>query len=432
MTTFEKSRAKVEEGAKWLARGVGSDFRLGMSPHPLVFERGEGPYLYDIDGNRLIDYYLGMGPMILGHRPAEVVEAVTKALGKGILFAGQSELEYEAGRLVCEMVPCAERVRFASSGSEAVQAAIRLARAANGRLRVIKFEGHYHGWFDNVLWSTSPPADRLGDRKTPTRVSGTGGQDPTAGDRVDVLPWNDLALVAESVDRGDVAAVIMEPAMCNTSAVPPDSGFLEGVRDICARRGTLLVFDEVITGFRLSRGGAQELLGVTPDLAIFGKALANGFPVAALAGRAEIMEMLGIPAGGSVMHAGTYNGGVPAMAATVATLRVLQRPDTWHRLETGGSKLRDGIVHALDDAGLVARVQGWPTIFHVALGLTEPITDYRSSLAADKASYVKLCTALLERGVRVLERGAWFISTAHDDSVIDETLEIFRDALAVL
>lgn len=432
MTTFEESKNRIHEGERWLARGVGSDFRLGMSPHPLVFERAEGPYLFDVDGNRLIDYYLGMGPMILGHRPPQVIEAVAEALNKGILFAGQSELEYEAARLVCEMVPCAERVRFASSGSEAVQAAIRIARASTGRWKVVKFEGHYHGWFDNVLWSTAPRADKLGDRKAPSRVPGSGGQDPTAGEHIDVLPWNDLALLSERIDRGDVAGVIMEPAMCNTSVVPPEQDFLEGVRDLCTGRQTVLIFDEVITGFRLSRGGAQELFGVTPDLAIFGKALANGFPVAALAGRADLMEMLGIPAGGSVMHAGTYNGGVPAMAATVATLRVLQRPDTWHRLESGGSKLKDGIVHALEGAGLEARVQGWPTIFHVALGVTQPIIDYRSSLASDKAGYVKLCTALLERGVRGLERGAWFISTAHDDSVIDRTLEVFRDALAVV
>lgn len=432
MTTFDQSRKRIAEGASWLARGVGSDFRLGMSPHPLVFERADGPYLFDADGNRLIDYYLGMGPMILGHRPRTVVDAVQQALDKGILFAGQSELEYEAAQLVCEMVPCAERVRFASSGSEAIQAALRLARAATGRWTVLKFEGHYHGWFDNILWSTAPPADKLGPIEEPVRVAGSAGQDPLGGERIEVLPWNDLQRVRERLEKGDVAGVIMEPAMCNTSAVPPAPGYLEGVREACSRAGTILIFDEVITGFRLSTGGAQGLFGVTPDLAVFGKALASGFPVAALAGRADLMDMVGIPAGGTVMHAGTYNGGIPAMAATVATLRVLKEPATWTRLHSAGERLKEGLTRTLDAAGIKARIQGWPTVFHVALGVTEPIVDYRSSLAADRARYVRLCTALLERGVRVLERGAWFVSTTHEDSVIDETIAAFEDALAVV
>lgn len=429
MTNFKNSKRTVEEGAAWLARGVGSDFRLGMAPHPLVFDRGEGPFLYDSDGNRLIDYYLGMGPMILGHRPAEVLDEVRAALDDGILFAGQSEIEYEAARLVCQMVPGAERVRFTSSGSEAVQAALRLARAATGRSIVLKFEGHYHGWFDNVLWSTAPPPDKLGPPDNPEKVPGSAGQDLMSSERIDVLPWNDLSKVTDRLSKGDVAAVIMEPAMCNTSAVPPEPEYLEGVRKVCADTGTVLIFDEVITGFRLSPGGAQGLFGVIPDLAVFGKALASGFPVAALAGKVDLMEMLGIPAGGSVMHAGTYNGGIPAMAATVATLRILGREDTWNALEAAGTRLKEGLTRALTNATVPARVQGWPQIFHIALGANEPIIDYRTSLQADKVRYVKLCAALLERGVRVLERGAWFVSTTHDQSVIDQTIDAFVDAL---
>lgn len=432
MPNFERSASRIREGASVLARGVGSDFRLGMSPHPLVFDRAEGPYVFDIDGNRLIDYYLGMGPMILGHNPPEVVEAVRRSLDNGILFAGQSEIEYEAAELVCEMVPCADRVRFASSGSEAVQAAMRLARAATGRWKVIKFEGHYHGWFDNVLWSTGAPADKLGPRDRPVGVAGSEGQDPAGSEQIKVLPWNDLDEVRGALGSGDVAAVIMEPAMCNASAIPPSPGYLEGVREACTKAGTVLIFDEVITGFRLSKGGAQELFGVTPDLAVFGKALASGFPVAALAGRSDLMEMLGIPAGGTVMHAGTYNGGVPAMAATVATLKQLRRDETWTRLRQNGERLRKGLSDSLASIGANTRVEGWPPVFHVALGVHEPVVDYRSSLATDKPAYVKLCIALLERGVRCLERGAWFVSTTHDADVADETISAFQDALQVI
>ncbi|MDQ1446071.1 MAG: glutamate-semialdehyde -aminomutase [Acidimicrobiaceae bacterium] len=432
MTSFEASRRRVEQGAAWLTHGVGSDFRLGMSPHPLVIERAEGPYLFDADGNRLIDYYLGMGPMVLGHRPAEVVDAVVAALGRGVLVAGQTDLEYEAARLVTEMVPCAESVRFGSSGSEVVHAALRLARGVTGRETVVKFEGHYHGWFDTILWSTAPSLDEAGPRETPHRVAGSAGQDPAAGEHVDVLAWNDLDLLAARVERGDVAAVIMEAAMCNTSAVPPAPGYLEGVRELCDRTGTILIFDEVITGFRLAPGGAQELLGVTPDLATFGKALASGFPIAALAGRRHLMEQLSRAAGGTVMHAGTYNGGLPVAAATVATLQALRQPSVFGSLAAAGERLRSGITSALARSGIPFRVQGWPQVFHVALGTSDPITDYRTSLAADKGLYVKLCTALLERGVRALERGAWFVSTTHDDAVIDQTVAAFEDALAVV
>jgi glutamate-1-semialdehyde 2,1-aminomutase len=419
MTTFDHSRQLLAEAASYVPGGVNSNYRLGISPTPLVFERAEGPFLYDVDGNRFIDYYLGMGPMILGHSPAGVIAAVVEQLGRGILFAGQSEVEYEAARLVRKLVPCAEMVRFACSGSEVVQAALRLARAVTRRDVVIKFEGHYHGWLDSVHWSISPPLDQAGPAHAPRPVPASPGQDLLLGQHIEVLPWNNLELLAERLARGDVAAVIMEPAMCNTSAVFPADGYLEGVRGACTDAGTVLIFDEVITGFRVAPGGAQQRLGVTPDLATFGKAIANGFPVACLAGRADLMEQF---IKGKVMHGGTYNAQPVSMAATVATLSALADGQVYQRLEQRGRRLMDGIAQALAEADIVARVQGFPQIFHVALGAIDPITDYRSSLAADKARYVRLTTALLEHGVRALERGAWFLSDAHSDAEIDATL----------
>jgi glutamate-1-semialdehyde 2,1-aminomutase len=409
----------ISEAAKYLPGGVNSNYRLGISPTPLVFDRAEGPFLYDVDGNRLIDYYLGMGPMILGHSPEPVIAAVKQQLQRGILFAGQSEIEYEAARLVCQLVPCAEMIRFGSSGSEVVQAALRLSRAITGRDMVIKFEGHYHGWLDNIHWSISPPLDQAGPPDTPTPVPGSVGQDLLAGRNLEVLPWNDLDLLVERLAREDVAAVIMEPAMCNTSAILPAEGYLEGVRRACTGTGTVLIFDEVITGFRVAPGGAQQRLGVTPDLAIFGKAIANGFPVACLAGRADLMEQFVTR---KVMHGGTYNAQPVSMAATVATLTALADGQVHAALERRGRRLMDGIARVLAEADVVARVQGFPQIFHVALGVDRPIVDYRSSLGADKARYVKFTTTLLAHGVRALERGAWFLSDAHSDEVIDETI----------
>lgn len=426
MNSFERSTQKMRDASQYLVGGVSSNFRLGISPTPLVIERAEGPYVIDVDGNRLIDYYLGMGPMILGHSPPAVVEAAKAQLEKGILFAGQTEIEFRAAELICKLVPCAQRVRFGSSGTEVIQAALRLARAATGRHRIIKFEGHYHGWLDNVLWSVAPSADACGPSNSPTKVSGTPGQDPRCGDHIEVFGWNDLTEVQERLDRYDIAAVIMEPAMCNTSAIPPRPGYLEGVRAACTKTGTVLIFDEVITGFRLSVGGAQKLFGVTPDLATFGKAIANGFPVAALAGRKDLMDRFVTE---RVMHGGTYNAHPVNMAATVATLQELAKGDVYAEIERSGRRLMAGIEEILERHSLPARVQGFPGIFHVAFGAAGPLENFRDTFSADRPRYVAFTTTLLEQGVRALERGAWFLSSEHDDGVIDVTLEAIEASI---
>jgi glutamate-1-semialdehyde 2,1-aminomutase len=428
LLSFDKSSETIQANAQWIAGGVNSNFRLSISPTPLVFERGEGPCLYDVDGNRLIDYYLGMGPMILGHSPRAVVDAVKSQIDSGILFAGQTAIEAEAARLVCQMVPSAARMRFCSSGSEADQAALRLARAATGRTKVIKFEGHYHGWFDNVLWSTAPAPDLAGPYDAPIPVAGSKGQLTAAADDLVVLPWNDLGIVQARLARGDIAAVMMEAAMCNQGAIHPATGYLEGVREVCTRTGTILIFDEVITGFRLAPGGAQEKFDVTPDLSTFGKAIANGFPVAAVAGRADIMDLF---AGGGVLHGGTYNAQPVAMAATVATLKSLT-PALYDRIAQSGATLMEGFREIFASEGVTATVAGFGQVFHVALGLEEPATSYRDLWRMNRPAYVALTTALLQRGVRALERGAWFLSSEHDAGVIDETLLAMRDAVRSL
>ena len=425
--SFARSAERVAAAAAHVPGGVNSNFRLGISPTPLVVTHAEGPYLFDADGNRLIDYYGGMGPMILGHDPPEVVGAVKAQLDKGLLFAAQTEIEYEAARLVCELVPCAERVRFNCSGSEAVQAAFRLARAATGRPTILKCEGHYHGWFDNVAWSIAPSPAEFGDADRPAHVGATAGLDPFADRALDVVVWNDLERLARRLRRGDVAGLIMEPAMCNTSAIAPEPGYLEGVRELCDETGTVLIFDEVITGFRVAPGGAQALFGVAPDLAVFGKAIANGLPVAAIAGKAELMDMTVTR---RVMHGGTYNAHPLGMAATVATLSAIADGRVHATIARRGTRLMEGFETILREHQVAGRVQGFPQIFHVALGRREPIRNYRDATAADRAAYVRLTTALLSLGVRALERGAWFLSLAHDDAAIDRTLEAFDEALA--
>jgi len=424
---FEASRAQIAAASTWLPGGVSSNFRIGMQHGPLVIDRAQGAYLHDIDGNRLVDYYLGMGPMILGHDAAEVKQAVLEQLERGILYGAQSRLEAQAAELFCAMVPSAQKMRWCGSGSEVVQLALRLARAATGRRVIVKFEGHYHGWLDNVALSNAPSAEAAGPASAPHRVPGSAGQDEAAWQHTDVLGWNDLAAVEQRLARGDVAGLMMEPAMCNAGAIRPAPGYLEGVRAACSRHSTVLIFDEVITGFRVAPGGAQALLGVTPDLSTFGKAIANGFPVAAIGGRAELLDLC---ATGGVLHGGTYNAQPIGMAATLATLRALADGSVHRAMAAHGDRLMTGIARILHDAGIPAIVSGFPQVFHVAFGLTEPARDYRDLMRIDKPRYARFCRELLARRVRALERGAWFLSRSHDETVIDETLRAVEIAAA--
>ncbi|HYJ35441.1 MAG TPA: aspartate aminotransferase family protein [Rhizomicrobium sp.] len=422
--SFDRSAALIADAANTIAGGVNSNFRIGMAGGPLVFKRGDGPYLIDADDNRLIDYYCGMGAMILGHTPKAVAQAVKDQVDKGILYAGQSEIEFEAARILCERIPSAQRVRFGSSGSEVAQAAFRLARAASGKRVILKFEGHYHGWFDNILWSTAPAQNAAGPEDAPVLVPGSVGQDAMDAAGLDVIGWNNLERLEARLAKGDVAGVIMEPAMCNQGAIEASAGYLQGALTACRKHGALLIFDEVITGFRLDRSGAQARFGVTPDLSIFAKAMANGFPVAAIVGRADLLDMF---VKGGVLHGGTFNAQPVTMAAMVAVQQALT-PGGYEAASRRGVRLREGIRGILEDAGLKAQVTGFELMFHVGFGLDAPARNYRDLLKSDKALYVKFCHALLGRGVRALERGAWFVSFAHDDAAIDATLEAVRGA----
>lgn len=420
---FIGSRKAVEQGSAYAAGGVNSGFRTGLRPNPLVFVSARGARLTDVDGNELIDYFLGMGPMILGHSPAPVIEAAKKQLDVSLLVAGQTPLEYEAARLLTELVPSADLVRFASSGSEAVQVAYRISRAATKRMKMIKFEGHYHGWFDNVLWSVAPDPALAGDALHPIPVAGTEGQE--TGENLVVLPWNNADILEEHLKAGDIAGIIMEPIMFNTGGVLPVDGYLERVREMCTKYGTLLIFDEVITGFRVSSGGAQARLNVTPDLTILGKALANGFAVAAIVGRREFMDLVG---SGRVMHGGTYNTQSISMAATVATLKAIASGSVHQAIDKTGGALMNGLREEFTKAGIMHEIVGFPAVFNVRFDLQGP-TDYRSAIKANRERYMNFSYELLKRGVRILPRGTWFLSSAHEMQDIESTLSVLRDVL---
>lgn len=424
-----RSKTLHQEAGKYTPGGVHSNVRLGMMPFPLFFKRSQGSHLWDVDGNEYVDYAMGMGPIILGHADPQVNEAVCQSIADGQLYAGQHEVELSLARTICEIVPCAEMVRLSSSGSEAVQAALRLARAVTDREKIIKFEGHYHGWFDNVDVSVHPDRIRMGPESRPIAVPESLGQCTNAFSTVIPLPWNDLGLLTQRLeeDRGQIAAIIMEPIMCNTSVILPGPGFMEGVRDLCTREGIILVFDEVITGFRVGLGGAGEFLQVKPDLAVFAKAMANGYPVSCVAGRRDIMRQF---ANGAV-HAGTYNANRLSCTAALATLNALRRNDgaAYSIINRVGSSLISGLKKLSDVTGRPMHVQGLPAVFHTTFTSQPEITNYRTYSRCQIDVQTQFVTLLRQKGINITGRGTWFLSASHTIQDVGNTLEVVKEVL---
>jgi glutamate-1-semialdehyde 2,1-aminomutase len=379
-----------------------------------------------VDGNEYLDYTLAWGPNILGNAPTEVVEAVREAVQKGLTFGAQHDLEYEVAEMLTRIIPCADRVCFANSGTEIVQVALRLARAVTGRAKFLKFEGHYHGWDDTVLQSYHPSAEQLasGDGSP---ISVGAGQLPAASTLV--AQWNDPESVREAFERnpGEISAIICEPLLCNSGCIAPQAGFLEFLREITAQNGALLIFDEVITGFRLGLAGAQGFYGVTPDLATFAKAVGAGTPLSVLAGREQYMELI---ESGKVVHAGTLNGNLVALSAARAALTFLMRDADaiYGNLFRRGERLRDGILAILRERGHQVCAAGEGPVFHLAFIAKQP-RSYRDLLAADARAYRDFLLALLDEGVLPLPDGRWYLSTAHTDGDIDTTLEAVSRAM---
>lgn len=405
------SLERYRRACQSLAGGVSSGLRRSAKPYPLFFCHGEGAEIVDVDGNRYIDYALAWGPLILGHAHPAVTQAVATQAARGLTFGAQHELEYEVAETLVRAIPGAECVAFANSGTEIVQVALRLARAVTGRTKILKFEGHYHGWDDSVLVSYKPP------REHPANTPALAGQGQRPHDSVVIAQWNDRESVERALD-GTVACVLAEPLLANNGCIPPEPGFLEFLRDIARERGAPLIFDEVITGFRLALGGAQEYYGVVPDLATYAKALGGGAPLSALVGRADLMEWI---ADGRVVHAGTLNGNPLSLAAAKATLAELERPGVYESLWRRGERLREAIEALVP--GVVTN--GGGPVFQVSF-MNRRARNYRETLDADSARYADFAMALLDHGVMVLPDGRWYLSTAHDDAVIDRTIEVIR------
>ncbi|TCC26683.1 aminotransferase class III-fold pyridoxal phosphate-dependent enzyme [Kribbella speibonae] len=411
-----------------IAGGVSSDAR--RADRPLFVDHASGAELWDVDGNRYLDYVLGQGPNLLGHAAPLVADAVSDQVRRGVAYAAQHELEAQVAERLCSMVPAAELVRFNSVGSEAVHGAIRLARGHTGRPKIVKFEGNYHGWLDPVLYSVHPDLALAGDARHPTAVGGTAGQPRHDADDLIVLPYNDLQAV-EEIMADDIAAVILEPLLCNTGCITPAPGYLEGLRELTQQHGSLLIFDEIITGFRVAPGGAGELLGVVPDLAAFGKAMAGGMQVSALVGSAEVM---GTIADGKVAHAGTFNSHPVGMAAADAVLRHLDehRADVYPALNAAGKRLMDGLRAAAAKHGVPLLVDGPGPVFQTYITDQDAVTDYRTFAACDRAAMARFHAGLFAAGTSIVPRGLWFLSTEHTEDQIDETIAVAESVLSSL
>ena len=420
-----RSHALFKEAQKLLPGGVNSPVRAfkGVGGEPIFIDHANGPYLYDVDGQRYLDYVQSWGPMILGHAHPAVVEAVIEASKRGFSFGAPTQAENELAKLVIECVPSLEMVRFVNSGTEATMSALRLARAYSGRKKIVKFSGCYHGHADMLLVQAGSGVATMGLPDSP------GVPAETTGNTL-VVAFNDSAAV-ERLFRSyhrEIAAIIVEPVAANMGLVLPQPGFLEKLRELCSTYGALLIFDEVMTGFRIAMGGMQERTGILPDLTCLGKIIGGGLPVGAYGGRREVMELVA-PAG-AMYQAGTLSGNPLAMAAGIATLSELRKAGQFEKLEQKGQLLSEGIARAIDESGVKAQIVRIGALFCLFF-TAEPVVDYASAKTSDTARFGRFFWSMLRQGIYLppSQFEGCFISLALEDEMIEETVKAMRVAL---
>jgi len=434
--TFTRSQELFARAQKSIAGGINSGIRKLEQPVPLYFAKGSGPRVWDVDGNETIDYQLGQGALLYGHAPAGLADAISAQARLGLHWAAQCELEIDVAERLQAMIPSVDLVRFNNSATESVMAAFRLARATTGRPLILRFEGHYHGWGDEGLTGFANPPSTWADPENPAQTHPSKGIIPEVTEQFVVARWNDPEHLRRRVDayKGQIAAIIFEPALCNTCCIEPVAGLMETIRELCDRDGMMMIADETITGFRFGAGGAQAYYGFKPDLTILGKAIGGGTPFAALAGTTKAMAKI---ISGEAIHAGTLNANPLCLAASKWCLdEVISKGDAHPATIIAlGRRLMAGLSDLAKKNLIPMRPQGPGLAFHTVLlkpGAAEGlIVDYRDYvLRHDAPRWGHLRRCLLEEGVRAIERGLWSISTTHTDQDIDDTLARAATAFA--
>ncbi|MCC6201567.1 MAG: glutamate-1-semialdehyde 2,1-aminomutase [Gammaproteobacteria bacterium] len=426
---MSRSADCFQEAQTFIPGGVNSPVRAfrGVAGTPVFFASASGALLRDVDGKDYIDYVGSWGPMVLGHNHPAVLAAITAQLGKGLGFGAPTEIETEIARTICRLVPSIELVRMVSSGTEAAMSAIRLARGFTGRDRILKFEGCYHGHADSLLVKAGSGALTLG-------VPSSAGVPAALAELTLTVPFNDLGAVAQAFAAcgEQIAAIIVEPIAGNMNCVPPEPGFLEGLRDLTQRYGALLIFDEVMTGFRVAAGGAQALYGVRPDLTVLGKVIGGGLPVGAFGGRAAIMQC--IAPLGPVYQAGTLSGNPVAMSAGLATLRQIEAPGFHAQLERTTTTLLTGLRALAARHGIPFATNAVPGMFGLFFTAAERVSSYQQVMACDVARFKRFFHAMLDAGVYLAPSAfeAGFVSAAHDAAVLERTFAAAERAFAAL
>ena len=426
----KKTAEMFRKATQYIPYGVNSNFRYWGDDDTIIVQRGEGAYIWDMDGKRYIDYRLAFGPIILGHAHPKVNQAVAEAIQNGTLFAWTTPYEVSLAERIVRLTGV-DKVRLTNTGSEATMHALRIARAYTNREKFIKFEGQYHGQVDYFMFSTaSSPARALGSRRSPVSSPTTSGIPRDIHKYVINLPFNDFEAVERTVkDKwGDIAAIIVEPMLGNAAGILPEPGFLEHLRKLCDEYGIVLIFDEVKTGFRIAKGGAQEYFNVRADLVTYAKAMGNGFPIAAIAGKEEVMMTV---QPGATAHGGTYSGNVVGAAAANAVLDALENEPVIETIWQRGEALMKGIDQILGEAGIPHVVTGLPPMFSIMLGSDEAPKDFRGYLKTDGALYEEIAMELIARGVMPDSDGRepWFLCAALSEEDVNETLNVFSDAV---
>jgi glutamate-1-semialdehyde 2,1-aminomutase len=426
----QKTASLFEKGKRVIPHGVNSNFRYWGDEDTLIIKRGEGAYVWDMDDKRYIDYRLGFGPVILGHSYPPVVERVQEALQGGNIFAWTTPYEISVAERITRMCKV-DKVRLTNTGTEATMHALRIARAYTGREKFIKFEGQYHGMADYFMFSTaSSNRGGLGSIRNPIAMTNTSGIPKAINQYVLVVAFNDFEGLERTVKAnwGDLAAIFVEPMLGNSASIMPKPGFLEKIRELCDEYGIVMMFDEVKTGFRLARGGAQEYFGIQADLVTYAKAMGNGFPIAAIAGKEEVMMTV---EPGSLAHGGTYSGNVVGAAAADKTLEILEEQPILETINLRGKALMTGIADILTEAGIPHVITGVPSMFGIFLGKDEVPHDFRDYLAGDAEMYEAIGMGLNRRGIQPDSDGRepWFLCYSLSEADVDETLNAFNDAV---